>query len=94
MAELVFRAEVPEVAVVTAKEGSSVVLEAREESAAVHAFDSAHVPGYSGEYEVVPGLSESTTLPTKGRRMSGDLVVEPVPYYETSNEYGTTIVIG
>lgn len=49
---------------------------------------------YTGPYEVRPTPS-GRTLPTEGKTMTDDVTVEPIPYYETSNEAGgETVYIG
>ena len=51
------------------------------------------VPIYEGEYEVTPKVT-SQTLDTHGKKMTEDLVVKSIPYYETSNLWGNTVYIG
>lgn len=46
---------------------------------------------YDGEYEVTPTI-EGETLPTKRKFMEEDLLVNPIPIYETSNDSGGTTV--
>ena len=48
---------------------------------------------YGGPYEATPSRSEQT-LPTEDKTMRSDVTVRAIPYYETSNPYGTTYVIG
>jgi len=48
---------------------------------------------YTGDYDITP-QAEEQTFSTKGRRMKDDLTIEAIPYFETSNEYGTTVIIG
>lgn len=48
---------------------------------------------YTGTYSVVP-TTTGTVLETKGKLMLRDVAVFAIPYYETSNESGTTVVIG
>ena len=48
---------------------------------------------YVGDYEVTPTRTEQV-LPTKHKAMRENVVVNEIPYYETSNPYGTTFVIG
>ena len=48
---------------------------------------------YDGEYIVTPSRV-ATDLKTKHKVMRGDIHVKEIPYYETSNETGTTIYIG
>lgn len=47
---------------------------------------------YDGEYSVTPKI-QSQTLGTKEKIMKNDLEVKAIPYYETSNDSGTTIYI-
>nr|DAL41150.1 MAG TPA_asm: hypothetical protein [Caudoviricetes sp.] len=48
---------------------------------------------YLDEYRVTPKVS-SQTLPTSDKHLSQDVVVDPIPYYEVSNQNGKTIIIG
>ena len=48
---------------------------------------------YEGAYVVTP-LSTEQTLETTGKTMQEDVTVLPIPYFETSNETGTTVYIG
>ena len=48
---------------------------------------------YSGEYEVTPKSFEQE-LATKSKNMKNDVLVHKIPYYETSNQTGTTVYIG
>lgn len=55
---------------------------------------SASMEYYTGEYTVTPSIEEQT-LQTQNKMMSNDVVVEEIPYYETSNQYGGyTVIIG
>ena len=47
---------------------------------------------YEGSYTVIPDV-DSQTLLTKDKVMADDLTVTGIPYWETSNVYGTTIYI-
>lgn len=51
------------------------------------------VPYYDEPYSVTPKVNEFK-LSTRGKAMSEDLVINPIPFYETSNEFGHTIYIG
>lgn len=52
------------------------------------------IPYYTGEYEVTPQTYEQK-LETAGLRMSDDVTVFEVPYYETTNPSGGyTVIIG
>lgn len=51
------------------------------------------VPEYTGEYNVTPATEEQC-LPTKNKLMRDDITVREIPYYETSNDTGTTVYIG
>lgn len=47
---------------------------------------------YSGEYEVVPNAFNTQVLPTANKMLKKDIVVQKVPYFETSNNYdGVTV---
>ena len=48
---------------------------------------------YEGGYEVVPKAFEPVVLPTKNKLLADDVTVTKVPYYEVSNETGTTVYI-
>lgn len=49
---------------------------------------------YTGEYVVTPSTEEQT-LNTKNRMMSKDVLIEEIPYYETTNQSGGyTVIIG
>lgn len=47
---------------------------------------------YEGNYTVTPKKWEQV-LPTQYKTMSDDLTVREIPYAETTNDYGTTVVI-
>lgn len=48
---------------------------------------------YEGEYEVTP-RADPQILDTKAKKMVDDFTVKAIPYFETSNEKGTTVIIG
>lgn len=50
------------------------------------------IPPYQGDYEVTPRTDEQS-LPTKSKYMLDDVTVKAIPYYETHNDYGTTVYI-
>lgn len=51
------------------------------------------VPEYEGEYVVIPEVI-SQTLETKDKRMTDNVLVREIPYYETSNpQNGLTVYI-
>lgn len=52
-----------------------------------------YYPEYKGEYLVTPKASDAVTLNTANMVLKEDVVVAKVPYYETSNETGTTVYI-
>lgn len=56
-------------------------------------WDSSYVPPYTGEYTVTPRARQQVVLDTQGKRMSEDVTVLKVPYYETGNLYGDTVYI-
>lgn len=47
---------------------------------------------YEGEYEVTPLAFEETVLRTNGMKMTDDVIIKEIPYYETSNESGGSTV--
>lgn len=55
----------------------------------------AELPKYNGAYDVTPLADASTTLLTAQKFMDGNVTVNKIPYYETSNEDdGETVYIG
>ena len=50
-------------------------------------------PTYEDDYIITPKAYEPQILDTEGKLMKENLTVLEVPYFETSNEYGTTIYI-
>ncbi len=48
---------------------------------------------YEGSYTVTPQLAPQR-LATKDRVMHDDVLIQGIPYWETSNDHGTTIIIG
>lgn len=53
------------------------------------------IPAYDGSYDVTPLPGAETILETVGKRMTGDVTVGEIPYYETSNpQGGYTVIIG
>ena len=46
------------------------------------------VPPYTGEYTVTPLAASAVILETEGLRMTDDVTVRKIPYYETSNPGG------
>lgn len=50
-------------------------------------------PSYPGPYNARPSSSEQI-FATKSKSMKQDFAVNPIPYFEVSNEYGTTVNIG
>lgn len=48
---------------------------------------------YTGEYIVIPKAHDEVILETKDKTMQDDVTVRKVPYYETSNQTGTTVYI-
>lgn len=43
---------------------------------------------YTGSYEVTPKAYSSQTLDTSGKLLSEDLVIDEIPFYQTSNKSG------
>ena len=52
------------------------------------------IENYQGNYTVVSKPFKVNTLNTSGLRMTQDITVEKIPYYETGNESGYTVYIG
>lgn len=48
---------------------------------------------YTGEYNVVPKAAEEQRLPCAGKKMLKDVDIKAIPFFETSNEAGTTVYI-
>ena len=48
---------------------------------------------YEGPYEVMPSTRDDVVLETKKKRMTDDVTVFKIPYFETSNESGYTVYI-
>lgn len=48
---------------------------------------------YPGPYTVTPKV-ESQSLSTADKHLSHDVTIDPIPYYEVSNQNGKTIIIG
>ena len=49
---------------------------------------------YQGAYEVTPRPFASTVLQTQNKVMTDNVTVLEIPYYETSNIHGKTVIIG
>ena len=53
------------------------------------------IPAYDGAYEITPLPYTDTLMETSGKRMTDDVTVLAIPYYETTNESGGyTVIIG
>lgn len=48
---------------------------------------------YEGSYTVVP-KNYDQVLPTKNKGMKHDVTVTEIPYFEVSNAFGKTLIIG
>lgn len=48
---------------------------------------------YVGAYEVTPLAATEQVLDTSNKHMTDDVTVYKVPYFETTNEHGTTVYI-
>jgi len=51
-------------------------------------------PYYIGETVITPKVREETELETKNKILLENIIVEEIPYYETSNIKGTTFIVG
>ena len=54
----------------------------------------ANIETYHGVYEVTPNPFAEVELPTEGKKMERNVVVDSIPYTEVSNPNGTTVIIG
>lgn len=53
------------------------------------------LPAYEGPYTVVSGLHEAQTMATKGRKMTGNVTVQPISItYADNAGGGKTVTIG
>ena len=48
---------------------------------------------YDGEYTFTPKAHEAQTAETKNKFLTDDISVLKIPYFETSNQSGTTVYI-
>lgn len=48
---------------------------------------------YTGPYAVTPKV-EPQSLSTADKHLSHDVTIDPIPYYEVSNQNGKTVIIG
>lgn len=55
--------------------------------------ESGAAPSYTGAYEVTPSRAEQV-LATAHRTMRRNVTIHEIPFYETTNPYGKTYVIG
>lgn len=53
------------------------------------------LPVYSGDYEVVSKANEDSYLETKNKKLTDNIHVKEIPYFETTNlSNGLTVYIG
>lgn len=53
------------------------------------------IPQYEGVYEVTPVVGVDLLLETANKKMTDDLIVNEIPYFETTNPSGGyTVIIG
>lgn len=50
------------------------------------------VPKYEGNYTVLPLAFQDTVLLTKNKKMTENVVIKEIPYYEISNSSGGSTV--
>lgn len=50
------------------------------------------VPKYEGNYTVLPLAFQDTVLLTKDKKMTDNVIIKEIPYYETSNSSGGSTV--
>lgn len=48
---------------------------------------------YIGSYTITP-KTNNQTMETENKVMTNDVSILAIPYYETSNQSGTTVIIG
>ena len=51
-------------------------------------------PVYTGQTVVTPKVRETTELDTRNTIVRENILVEEIPYYETSNVKGITFIVG
>lgn len=54
------------------------------------------LPGYAvyaGDYNIIPKAFKTQVLETENKIMTNNVTVNEVPYFETSNDSGTTVYI-
>ena len=74
---------------VTFKESSQV-----KTTASIQKVYNAKGGQYSGDYDVVPRVTEQT-LPTKNKILIEDVIIKSIPYFDVSNTSGgSTVYIG
>ena len=79
--------------VITLDGGSVSVVHRMDGQAGVFtAVSDNSIPVYTGRHHVIP-KTEGQELPTKNTRLTRNITVAAVPYYETFNENGTTVYI-
>lgn len=64
------------------------------QSIAVRVEDRVVLAKYAGTYLITPLVGAAQELQTADRVLTQNLIIEEIPYYETHNEYGTTVYIG
>ena len=74
-------------------EQEELIAEIRTELAK-KAAGSGDVSYYDGEYTVTPKADEEQILPTQGKLLTEDVVIQAIPYAEVSNGSGTAVYIG
>ena len=56
---------------------------------------SQRIETYNGEYNITPLAFEDIILNTKDKKLTDNIIVKEIPYYQTSNkENGYTVIIG
>ena len=60
---------------------------------AVFEVENKHRDIYDGSYTVTPKAHDKTVLNTANKILLEDVTVVEIPYYETTNPYGSTIFI-
>ncbi len=83
---------VPEIGAVTMSIGGVPKIRADIESVVIQVGGDG--PAFDGPYEVTPRAHNEVLLETKNLRMTDDVTVRKIPYYEVGNLTGETVYIG
>ena len=73
---------------------SGIVNKEQQMSAVVGIYEGMNPEKYDGDYIFDPLVESERTIDTKHKFLTGNIVVNKIPYFETSNPTGTTVYIG